>query len=155
MRPIVGFTGARIERATFAQMRSFARVLELLNPSCFVHGDCIGWDYAAACWVAENIRDCVIHKYPSNLRATQANGPGAFMAEPAPPLERNTTIVRVSQIMVACPKEASEQLRSGTWSTVRRARKAGRPLVGIEPLGMLWSERLSGSWSATRIALGL
>jgi len=37
--------------------------------------------------------------------------------------------------MIATPGEVDEQLRSGTWSTVRFARKQGKPVHVILPDG--------------------
>lgn len=56
-------------------------------------------------------------------------------------MERNDELVARCTDLVAFPKTGTEQTRSGTWSTVRRARKAGRtihffPLNGDNP----WTE---------------
>lgn len=41
-----------------------------------------------------------------------------------PYLERNANIVEESSILIACPIDKNEEeWRSGTWSTVRKARK--------------------------------
>jgi hypothetical protein len=45
------------------------------------------------------------------------------------PLARNTCIVLNCEHLIAAPKEDSEVLRSGTWSTIRRARKEHKPLI--------------------------
>jgi hypothetical protein len=44
-------------------------------------------------------------------------------------------IVVESELLIATPKEVKEQLRSGTWATVRRARKVGIPIILITPDG--------------------
>lgn len=54
--------------------------------------------------------------------------------DPKPPLERNKDIVNVCDILLAAPKGPEEQ-RSGTWSTVRYARKVGKPVVIFWPNG--------------------
>lgn len=51
-----------------------------------------------------------------------------------PPLERNRTIVDECEVLVACPA-GPEVTRSGTWSTIRYARRIGRPVVIIYPDG--------------------
>ena len=48
-------------------------------------------------------------------------------------MKRNDALVRACDILLAFPKTAKEELRSGTWATVRRGRKAGRD-VRIHPL---------------------
>ena len=40
---------------------------------------------------------------------------------PLPYLTRNKQIVDASEVLVACPQSAKEEMRSGTWSTVRYA----------------------------------
>lgn len=45
------------------------------------------------------------------------------------PLQRNHVIVENSDILIAAPQEDGEILRSGTWATVRYARKAGKPII--------------------------
>jgi hypothetical protein len=54
---------------------------------------------------------------------------------PKPYLERNGNIAMRGSVLVATPAEMSEQLRSGTWSTIRRARKLGRTVYIIWPDG--------------------
>jgi arginase family enzyme len=49
-------------------------------------------------------------------------------------LERNEDIVRDTDFLIACP-EGSEVMRSGTWATVRYARKKGRTIVVFWPDG--------------------
>jgi hypothetical protein len=46
-------------------------------------------------------------------------------------LERNLTIVQHSDIVIVTPKEDDEVQRSGTWATVRRARKLRRLIKHI------------------------
>ena len=55
------------------------------------------------------------------------------MASPAPYLERNKEIVASSNLLIACPVGDKEELRSGTWSTVRFARKICTELVIVYP----------------------
>lgn len=55
--------------------------------------------------------------------------------DPLPPLERNHRIVDACDVLIACPKDAQEQLRSGTWATVRYARKQGKRVIVITPDG--------------------
>lgn len=48
-------------------------------------------------------------------------------------MKRNDRLVAEADILVAFPETPRERLRSGTWATVRRARKAGKE-VRIYPL---------------------
>ena len=54
---------------------------------------------------------------------------------PRPYLSRNKDIVRETDMLIATPAEAEEQRRSGTWSTIRFARKLGKPVFVIWPDG--------------------
>jgi predicted Rossmann fold nucleotide-binding protein DprA/Smf involved in DNA uptake len=57
--------------------------------------------------------------------------------EAKPYLKRNKDIVRGTELLLATLAEASEQHRSGTWSTVRFARKQGRAIWLIQPDGVI------------------
>ena len=48
-------------------------------------------------------------------------------------MDRNQRIVDVSVDLTAFPLDSTERQRSGTWATVRRARKANKPVI-ILPL---------------------
>jgi len=61
------------------------------------------------------------------------------------PLERNSDIVADSDLLLATPRFYEEELRSGTWATVRRARKANKPLIIVWPNGKVDWEKLSRS----------
>ena len=50
-------------------------------------------------------------------------------------LLRKKAIVRASQVVIVAPGTEQEILRSGTWQTVRFARKYKRPLTIIYPSG--------------------
>jgi predicted Rossmann fold nucleotide-binding protein DprA/Smf involved in DNA uptake len=69
--------------------------------------------------------DCVVYE-------------GEEVAEPDEYLKRNRAIVDGSEILVATPKEEDgEALRSGTWATVRYARKMGRVIYIVRPSGVI------------------
>ena len=53
--------------------------------------------------------------------------------QPKSPLERNEDIVNDGEILIACPSRLGEELRSGTWATVRYARKVGKPVIVLDP----------------------
>jgi len=52
-------------------------------------------------------------------------------------LERNRAIVDETDILLAAPLESEEQLRSGTWATVRYARKQHKTVLVIFPNGIV------------------
>jgi predicted Rossmann fold nucleotide-binding protein DprA/Smf involved in DNA uptake len=64
-----------------------------------------------------------------------------YMAAGTTYMDRNARLVALGDMLLAFPATRAEELRSGTWSTIRRARKAGKrivivPLDGTEP----WEE---------------
>lgn len=52
---------------------------------------------------------------------------------PYPYLQRNRHIVAAVDVLIAIPAEDDELVRSGTWSTVRYARKIDCPVVLLTP----------------------
>jgi len=52
---------------------------------------------------------------------------------PKPYLERNRDIVEDGEILIAAPKSLIEEIRSGTWATIRYARKMGKPIIILDP----------------------
>lgn len=73
---------------------------------------------------------------------TIARSHGWFtVAHPAgeDPLARNRLIVACGDILIAAPSGDKEQLRSGTWATVRYARAAGKPVIMLSR-AEVWNE---------------
>lgn len=129
---ILGFTGTR-KGMTEKQKATFALLLQRAEASLFIHGDCLGADADAHAIafpvVPVKIRPCTL----SNQRAYCK---GAVKIELArPPLERNIAIVNESAVLLACPSGFEEELRSGTWATLRYAKRSGKPVVIIWPDG--------------------
>jgi hypothetical protein len=58
---------------------------------------------------------------------------GHKMYAPKDPLKRNRDIVDAAVMLIAVPKETTEVLRSGTWTTVRYAKKKGCSVLIIPP----------------------
>jgi hypothetical protein len=135
--PTIGFTGTREDltpRQTSALAQHLSERRQRLGVFIARHGLCVGADVVFNAFVStfENVE---IHAHPgmpvgSKLRAPDWP-PHLIIHELEPPLERNKIIVEMSTEMVACPKEMEEQLRSGTWATIRYARGLKRPLAII------------------------
>jgi len=149
----LGFTGTQ-EGATDKQLTYFYKyVRDELNVDFFHHGDCRGAD-AQANHTIERInqyyRDkrttirnqikIIIHP-PTNPSKRAFCKPPVFDAQPyetrkpRPYLDRNHDIVNESQLLIAIPSTFAEELRSGTWATVRYAVKQGKPVLIIYPDG--------------------
>jgi len=54
-----------------------------------------------------------------------------------PPLTRNEEIVKRSTFLIAAPHSQKEELRSGTWTTVRMARRIHVPVLIVWPNGVM------------------
>ena len=59
----------------------------------------------------------------------------AYLWTPKEYLDRNADIVDCSTSLIATPAEYVEQLRSGTWSTIRKAKKKGIRGIIVYPDG--------------------
>jgi hypothetical protein len=131
---IIGFTGTQ-RGMTEKQWSTLFHLLRARAPGEFHEGDCIGADSQAA-WLARYCGFRVIG-HPPTIDAKRAFFPADEWRPAAPYLVRNNKIVQASQEMIATPGEFTEQLRSGTWATIRYARRVGRPLHVIYPDGLV------------------
>ena len=132
----IGFTGTR-KGMTRAQRSgvSYWLWLRSYNIHCVVHhGDCVGAD-AEFHYMATKLGNAVIKHPASNVGNQRANCLGGIELEAKPPLERNHDIVDAVDIMIAAPGEDHEVLRSGTWATIRYARKQGKIIYVVYPDG--------------------
>ena len=132
----VGFTGTKLGM-TKAQQASLSNELDRFRGGEFSHGDCIGAD-AEAHEIARRLGYPIFIYPPSDPSrrafAADLGFNGAIM--PAQPyMVRNRAIVDASDVVIAAPNTMQEVVRSGTWSTVRYARKRGREIVLVFPDG--------------------
>lgn len=133
----VGFTGTQ-EGMTTVQMERVRQLLEAMWPVEFHHGDCIGAD-AQAHLIARDLKiGVVIHPPENPAKRAYCSGAQEIRA-PLPYLTRNREIVTWTDCLIATPKTTDETIRSGTWSTVRYARKKGRVVWVIGPNGEILS----------------
>ena len=132
----IGFTGNR-NGLSDNQKENIVNFLNQCDQHAKIlvhHGDCVGSDTDF-----HNI--CVDHRTNTNkklsiiilppdksiLRGFNKVDPkfGDIEMEPKPYLVRNDLIVKNSDIVIGCPTNSNEEvLRSGTWSTIRKAKKA-------------------------------
>jgi len=128
----VGFTGAQAGM-TMAQRAVIHSQLQLVKPDEAHHGDCIGADSEFhSCVKKYTDADIVIHPPENNSKRAYCKE-GLILSE-KPYLTRNKDIVDASDVLFATPAGA-EVLRSGTWSTIRYAKKKNVPVVIIYPDG--------------------
>jgi hypothetical protein len=132
----IGFTGTS-RGMTEPQRKTVA---ELLEPGAeFHHGDCVGADAQAAA-IARSF-GCKLHCHPPEKMQARAFVHSDVVAPPKPFLERNHDIVDASELMIATPNTVVEVLRSGTWATIRYARRKQTPLLIVWPDGEVTKER--------------
>jgi hypothetical protein len=137
----VGFTGTQ-RGMTPAQRLMFEAViakLDSLGISEFHHGDCIGSDkeaHEAVSTLSAFFKSSVkIILHPPNKRSKRAFCSADELRKPLSYLDRNQEIVNSTDVLIATPAEEVEVLRSGTWSTIRRARKQNKIILIINPCG--------------------
>lgn len=141
----IGFTGTQ-RGMTSLQMTGVEHLLwsgKESGAEYFHHGDCIGAD-AEAHYFAE--RDGYwITTHPPINPSKRAFCVGNAERDCFEYLTRNHHIVDECELLIACPGEKEEQLRSGTWATIRYARKKLRRLVIIFPDGAISRENVPGA----------
>jgi hypothetical protein len=133
---IVGFTGTR-KGLSPAQQDQLGYILAVLHNATrtrpeFHHGGADGADTEADIAACLDGYDIHVHPCPGVV-ADEENG--GFNSHPVkwdevfPPLVRDRHIAEVADILIAAPETDKEQVRSGTWATVRYARAAGKPVI--------------------------
>lgn len=135
----VGFTGTQ-EGLTERQQSSLQSYLIehvwcLSTRSEYHHGDCIGADKAFHEMVWNGFEKVVIHPPTDSRKRAFCQGRNVTVREPKEYLERDDDIAREVDVLIACPKGHAEELRSGTWATVRYARKYNKRVIIIYPDG--------------------
>jgi hypothetical protein len=138
---VVGFTGTQ-RGLTLEQLAGLNTVLRALigaGAERLDHGDCVGADHQAHLLAITLKLPVGLH--PPIKKRKRAFCRGAVVTFPEKPyLDRNRDIVEGAFVLVATPRlperdPASRQ--SGTWYTVRQARKRGLPIVIVWPSGIV------------------
>jgi hypothetical protein len=128
---VLGFTGTR-RGMTLPQHDEVLR--QMLGSWTLHHGDCIGAD--AQAHVAAQALSLEVVLHPPSENGQRAFCPASVARTPLPYLERNHAIVDECDYLIAAPGEKTERARgSGTWATIRYARKTGVPVTVVFPDG--------------------
>lgn len=124
----LGFTGTR-HGLTQRQLISIkAALLGLRHLSEFHHGDCLGGDREAHELVRLLFPDVAIHGHPPKIPDQRAFCRVDQLWDEEDYLVRNQKIVDLSEVVIAAPHGLEKQNpRSGTWATIRMARRAHLP----------------------------
>ena len=134
----LGFTGTSDPGAITPAHRLLLE--KLIRDSVFIefhHGDCIGADALAHEFVRVFRPDVKIHIHPPAIEHKRAFCTGDVMHPPRPYHDRNQDIVDASHGLIAISCTSSEYNRSGTWSTVRKARQRGISIWILYPDGTI------------------
>jgi hypothetical protein len=140
----IGFTGTQTGM-TDAQRATLHRLLSdraRTGPAELHHGDCVGAD-AEAHLIATRLQIPVVLHPPTDPSRRAFCAPVQRSFPPRPYLERNHGIVEATTVLVATPSTATERRRSGTWATVRYARKRGHSVIVVNPDGTLALSRIA------------
>ncbi len=112
------------------------------EPITWHHGGCRGGD-ALFFTILRRLREAgkvsdkvFVEVHPGDMRQRWSYlGLADLVHDVRPYLIRNQVMVTIGSTLIACPHEYKEKLRSGTWATVRYARKRHKPIIIIYPNG--------------------
>jgi hypothetical protein len=110
------------------------RLRESFGALLFHHGCCVGGDEIGAQF-AKKLGYLVVG-HPPDKDKLRSRVECDYLMSPLPYLKRDTRIVEWSDFMIGLPK-IPECDRSGTWFTIREARRLKRPLVVISTTGAI------------------
>ena len=121
---------------TLQQELTARRFIDWLSQQYSVlhHGDCIGADEEFHYLVRKYTKWRVI-THPCTITKKRAYCAADMSYGPKSPLDRNHDIANSIGMLLVFPKGYTEELRSGTWATVRYARKRNIPIWIIYPDG--------------------
>ena len=125
----LGFTGSR-KGLSDAQAMCFGDIVVKMRLTEFHHGDCVGADEQALNLVYDLVDPWTVCHPPTDPKA-RAHTRNSQERAVKPYLVRNHDIVDDTDHLIACPGKMEEEGRSGTWATVRHARKTGKPITII------------------------
>ena len=132
----IGFKGTR-HGMSVEQLDAFKAFIKAKESDEFHHGMCVGSDKQAHDFIkSEKIK---IVGHPPKYKKFMAECECDYVMKPYDYLQRNKNIVDETDVMVATP-DTKERVRSGTWSTIRYARKQGKKIYIIHKNGRITIE---------------
>ena len=133
-----GFTGTRAGMKAF-QVLITRRALQQGQPLVFRHGGAFGSDFSAHALCRETNPDGLIEVWPADRKRVSlfAGQPSVVIKPLMDPLNRNKEIAKRSEFIIATPHTEKEELRSGTWATIRDAMREAKPVLIIWPASHL------------------
>jgi len=133
-----GFTGTRAGM-TEKQKDLTRACLTLGQPAIIRHGAAYGADREFHAIWREELPRRFADVWPADDKSRKLfdDQDNVAVNPVLPPLQRNEEIVKRSKYMIATPHTQQEELRSGTWATVRCARRLEKPCLIIWPNGVM------------------
>lgn len=135
----LGFTGTQ-EGLTAVQALALKGVLcreFTMDLDEFHHGDCVGADAQAHDLCRELGFGVKIIIHPPTDEKKRAHKAGDLILPPFPYLTRNQHIVNSVELMIGCPRQFKPTARSGTWYTLRYAKRHKTVIVIVWPDGQV------------------
>ena len=129
---IIGLTGTHI-KITDKQKERLIKLFDTYKPTEVHHGGCICADeYCHK--IAKFMKDCriIVHP-PINKKGVFDYSDGNEILPEKEYIERNHDVVDTCDLLIAMPNTELEVVRSGTWATIRYARKLKKVIVILEP----------------------
>jgi len=146
----IGFTGTQAgmsKKQKLALIRLLNKIDEFFTISEFHHGDCIGSDKESFDIIRSRYGSkCNIVAHPPKNPKKRAWTDSDEIREVKDYLIRNHDIVDETKILIGCPHQLDEKLRSGTWSTIRYGWKTGKFVIIVFPNGFLNRDVQFSNW---------
>ena len=128
----IGMTGNRngISEQSSNKLKELLKSIEITEAH---HGDCTGADENFHQIMVSFLIKIIIH--PPDKNICRAYCQGDEIRKEKSYLERNKDIVNECDALLAFPSSKTETLRSGTWSTIRYAKKTNKKTIIFYPDG--------------------
>jgi hypothetical protein len=131
----IGFTGTR-RGMSYNQKKNFRIIFGALAQIYEIklhHGDAIGADAEADAIGRLYNAKIIIHPPTDPKYRAFCCKRGDIQFPEKPYLVRDRDIVDPCDLLISTPMTVVEILRSGTWATIRYARKTDKPRINLEP----------------------
>lgn len=135
-----GVTGTRngMTDEQMASVRDVLLYLDVVGFRTMHNGDCVGVDEQMY-WLWKK-HGAIVHGHPPTDNRYRANLRFDRCENAKPYLDRNRDIVDRSRILIVCPGQMTEQVRSGTWATYRYAKATDKRRIIIYSDGSVKKE---------------
>lgn len=134
----IGFTGTQmgLKIKQEVSLRNYLVDIVLIESAHneYHHGDCIGADAHFHDMVVGN-GPVIIHPPTNRSKRAFCDGVDVFVLPPKRYLARNADIANECNVLIACPRTMEEEIKSGTWHTIRTMRRLDKEVVIIWPDG--------------------